>query len=74
VLAHGRHAPWGDRLAQYRAILHETASDLRNLGYEMLNLAGDHLMLSVSPDGSLMLDDHGRITRSISNFELMRKL
>ena len=60
--------------AQYRALLHETASDLRNLGYEMLNLAGDHLILSINPDGSLMLDEHGRITRSISNFELMRKL
>lgn len=60
--------------AQFRTLLHETASDLRNLGYEMLNLAGDHLILSVSPDGSLILDDQGRITRSICNFELMRKL
>jgi len=59
---------------QYRAILQETASDLANVGYEMLNLAGDHVLISATPEGALMYDDVGRIRRSISNFELMKKI
>jgi hypothetical protein len=59
---------------QYRAILRETASDLANVGYEMLNLAGDHLLISATPEGALMHDDTGRVQRSICNFELIRKL
>lgn len=58
---------------QYRAIMKETAADLAEVGYEMLNLAGDHLLISATPEGALMYDDTGRIRRSISNFELMRK-
>lgn len=59
---------------QYRAILRETASDLANVGYEMLNLAGDHLLISATPEGSLVHDDEGRIQRFICNFDLIRKL
>jgi hypothetical protein len=59
---------------QYRAILEETESELKNLGYEMLNLVGDHLLLSVTPEGDFMHDKKGRIKRAISNFELMRKI
>lgn len=59
---------------QYRAILRETASDLANVGYEMLNLAGDHLLISATPEGALMHDDTGRVQRSICNYELIRKL
>ena len=60
--------------AQYRTILEETASDLANIGYEMLNLAGDHLLISATPDGALIHDQAGRIQRSICNFELVREL
>jgi len=59
---------------QYRAVLRETAADLANVGYEMLNLGGDHLLISTTPEGTLMCDDAGRIQRSICNFDLIRKL
>lgn len=59
---------------QYRAILEETESELKNLGYEMLNLGGDHLLLSVTPEGDFMHDMKGRIKRAISNFEFMRRI
>jgi len=59
---------------QYRTILQETESELKNLGYEMLNLAGDHLLLSVTTEGDFMKDKKGRIKRAISNFEFMRKI
>ena len=59
---------------QYRTILRETAADLANVGYEMLNLGGDHLLISATPEGTLMYDDAGRIQRSICNFDLIRKL
>ncbi|MCX6878684.1 MAG: hypothetical protein NTW21_33460 [Verrucomicrobia bacterium] len=59
---------------QYRAILRETAADLANAGYAMLNLAGDHLLISATPEGALMYDETGRIQRSICNFDLIRKL
>lgn len=59
---------------QYRAILMETESDLANVGYEMLNLAGDHLLISATPEGALILDDAGRIHRSICNFDLIRRI
>ena len=59
---------------QYRTILQESAADLAALGYEMLNLAGDHLLISATPEGSLMLDPSGRIQRTICNFDLIRKI
>ncbi len=59
---------------QYRAILRETASDLANVGCEMLNLGGDHLLIPATPEGTLMYDDAGRIQRSICNFDLIRKV
>ena len=40
----------------------------------MLNLAGDHLLISATPEGSLMLDPSGRIQRTICNFDLIRKI
>ena len=60
--------------SQYRAILRETAADLARVGYEMLNLGGDHLLISATPEGALLLDDAGRIQRSICNFDLIRHL
>jgi hypothetical protein len=59
---------------QYRTILRETAADLADAGYEMLNLAGDHLLISATPEGTLIRDDAGRIQRSICNFDLIRTL
>ena len=59
---------------QYRAILQETAAELAAVGYEMLNLGGDHLLISATPEGVLMRDVTGRIQRSICNFDLIRKL
>jgi len=59
---------------QYRTILQETAADLARAGYEMLNLAGDHLLISTTPEGVLMRDDRGRIHRTICNFDLIRKI
>ena len=59
---------------QYRGILLETASDLSNVGYEMLNLGGDHLLISATPEGTLIRDESGRIQRSICNFDLIRKI
>jgi len=59
---------------QFRTILRETAADLALAGYEMLNLGGDHLLISATPDGTLMRDATGRIQRSICNFDLIRKI
>ena len=59
---------------QYRTILQETTAELAGVGYEMLNLAGDHLLISATPEGSLLLDKTGRVQRSICNFDLMRRL
>lgn len=59
---------------QYRTILRETAADLADAGYEMLNLAGDHLLISTTPEGTLMRDASGRIQRSICSFDLIRKI
>jgi len=59
---------------QYRTILRETAADLAGAGYEMLNLAGDHLLISATPEGSLLIDETGRLQRTICNFALMRRL
>jgi hypothetical protein len=59
---------------RYLAILRETAADLANVGYEMLNLAGDHLLISATPEGTLIYDDGDRIQRSICNFDLIRTL
>jgi arginase family enzyme len=59
---------------QYRTIIQETAADLAHVGYEMLNLGGDHLLISATPEGVLMRDERGRIQRSICNFDLIRKL
>ena len=60
--------------SQYRSILQETAADLAGVGYEMLNLAGDHLLISATPEGTLLHDATGRIQRSICNFDLIRQL
>lgn len=59
---------------QYRTILEETAADLAKVGYEMLNLGGDHLLISATPEGVPSRDDRGRIQRSICNFDLIRRI
>lgn len=59
--------------SQYRQIVDSTAQDLRRAGVEMLNLAGDHILLSANPDG-VLVQENGDFMRTLCNFELMRKL
>jgi hypothetical protein len=58
---------------QYREIIESTREELRRAGCEMLNLAGDHILLSANPDGVILRETNGLFLRTICNFELMRE-
>lgn len=59
---------------QYREIIDTTRADLRRAGCEMLNLAGDHILLSANPDGVILKEADGRVMRTLCSFELMKQL
>jgi hypothetical protein len=59
---------------QYREIIETTHTDLRRAGFEMLNLAGDHILLSANPDGVILKEEDGTFMRTLCNFELMKEI
>ena len=58
----------------YREIIETTKAELCEAGCEMVNLAGDHILLSANPDGVMLKDEQGRFTRTLCNFELMKHI
>jgi hypothetical protein len=60
--------------AEYREIIETTSAELARAGCEMLNLAGDHILLSANPDGKIVKDERGRFSRTLCNFELVKDL
>lgn len=59
---------------EFRTLLERFDERLKSAGYEMLNLAGHHLLLSMRPDGKLNLDEHGLPAVVLCNFELIRPM
>lgn len=59
---------------QYLSLLKRQAERLAAAGFEDLNLKGSHLILSLSEDRRLMLDDAGLPLVRMCNFELVREI
>jgi hypothetical protein len=45
---------------------------MREAGYENLRLKGDHLLLSMTPDGEIARREDGSLLSILCNFELIR--
>jgi hypothetical protein len=58
----------------YRDLIRRLEGKLAAAGWEQLNLAGHHLLLSMNPDGKLTLDEGGQLAVVVCNFELVRTL
>ena len=58
----------------YLRLMQRTRDRLIAVGTEDLNLRGNHLLLSLSPDGDLITDPDGLPTVRICNFELLRRV
>lgn len=58
--------------AAYRALLQRMEDRLKPLGYEALDLGGDHLLISINPDGVIRRNEQGEIEVTMCNFELVR--
>jgi hypothetical protein len=60
--------------ARYRTLIHQLDEKLRAVDCEMLNLGGQHLLLSFSTDGRFVEDADGRVMVTLCNFEFVRGL
>jgi hypothetical protein len=58
----------------YLRLMQRTRDRLIAVGTEDLNLRGNHLLLSVGQDGSLVVDPDGLPAVRICNFELLRRV
>jgi len=58
----------------YLRVMHVARSLLTEVGIEDLNLRGNHLLLSLTPEGELMTDPDHLPTIRICNFELLRRI
>ncbi len=58
----------------YRELIKQLEEKLKAAGWQQLSLVGHHLLLSMSPDGKLRLDERGRPALVVCNFELIRAL
>jgi len=47
---------------------------LKILGYDDLNLRGNHLLLSINSKGNIVRDDKGQIELRICNFAFLKKI
>ncbi len=56
----------------YRSIVEQAKTKLDAVGCEAPNLGGNHLLLTMTPDGELQRDENGEIQVSLCNFELLR--
>ena len=59
-------------LEDYQELITAKRDQLMRLGYEPLNLNGDHLLLSMDPDGLLKRDETGSLESILCNFALIR--
>lgn len=60
--------------AEYMVLLERQADRLAAAGFEDLNFKGSHLVLSLSEDRCLLLDDSGLPLIRMCNFELVREI
>jgi hypothetical protein len=58
----------------YRELIRRLDARLRAVDCEMLNLGGQHLLLSLGTDGRFREDEHGQIAVTLCNFEFIRGL
>lgn len=56
----------------YRAIIERARARLDELGFELVNMGGNHLLLTITVEGELWLDGNGEPMMSLCNFELLR--
>ena len=56
----------------YRDILESTNQKLLSVGCEALNLSGNHLLMSMNPDGQFRTDSQNRYEITVCNTELIR--
>jgi hypothetical protein len=61
-------------LDSYRHLIHRLEARLEAADCEKLNLAGNHVLLSMSPDGRFQRDAQGEIETVLSSFEFIRGL
>ena len=59
---------------EYRRLTARLDERLRAVDCEALDLAGNHLLLSMNPDGQLKTNEAGEIEVALCNFELIRGL
>lgn len=59
---------------EFSALLNRAAKELKQAGYEDLNLKASHVMLSVTPDGMLIRNDDGGLPIRFCNFAMARPL
>lgn len=59
---------------QYFSYLNKTKKQLKRLGYEDLNLRGNHIMLSVDSKGIIVVDKNNDPELRVCNFEFLRKI
>ncbi|OGJ99285.1 MAG: hypothetical protein A2350_05425 [Candidatus Raymondbacteria bacterium RifOxyB12_full_50_8] len=58
----------------YNRLMEQKREKLKRAGFEDLKMKGEHLLLSVTNDNSLIMDKNGLPEVRISNFECMRRL
>lgn len=59
-------------LREYRSMEESIKQKMSDAGYEALRLKGDHLLLSMTPDGELARNKDGSVRSILCNFELIR--
>ena len=59
---------------EYRRIVERLDERLRAIDFVALNLSGQHLLLTVSTQGKLLVDESGFPSAALSNFERIRGL
>lgn len=60
--------------SEYRALIRHFDARLRAVDCEMLNLGGQHLLLSLNTDGQFREDENGQVVVTLCNFEFIRGL
>lgn len=60
--------------AEYRELIRQLDARLRAVDYEMLNLGGQHLLLTLGADGRFRSDERQPVAATLCNFEFIRGL
>jgi len=56
----------------YRTIVEREKERLDAAGFDAANLGGNHLLLTMTPEGQIKTDDLGQLQVNLCNFELLR--